>query len=117
MRLLILSLTAAGVLLAGCGNVSMGNKGGGESADIDQSRLCQVDTWKPLAVADQCQPGQKILFRPNGGSGSAENAALFAAANCDLRFTVAVTPGGTTCIYKPIQSANALPDNASASDS
>ncbi|RJS94128.1 hypothetical protein [Salinisphaera sp. Q1T1-3] len=99
----VLALTV--LVLAGCVQNNGADK---TSADIDQTKLCQVDTWKPLNVANQCQPGQKVLYRP-GGSGDAEQAALFAAANCDLRYTVAVTPGGTACIYKPISSANALP--------
>lgn len=106
-RHLSLGLAAAAtILLAACTQ----NAGAGASSsagDIDQARLCQVSTWKPLNVANACQAGQKVLYRP-GESGSAEDAALFAAANCDLRYSVAVTPGGTACIYRPISSANSL---------
>ena len=94
-------------VLAGCQQSPAPGANTGAFSDIDQDTLCQVSTWKPITVASQCEPGQKILYRP-GEQDSAEQSALFTAANCDLRLSVSATPGGTVCIYRPIRSANAL---------
>ena len=102
-------------VLAGCQQSQAPGNHMTAASDIDQDTLCQVSTWKPINVASQCEAGQKILYRPGDEAGS-EQSALFTAANCDLRFTVSATPGGTTCIYRPIRSANALatPDDAAS---
>ena len=88
-------------VLAGCQQSQAPGNNMTAASDIDQDTLCQVSTWKPINVASQCEAGS-------------EQSALFTAANCDLRFSVSATPGGTTCIYRPIRSANALatPDDA-----
>ena len=106
MNRLLITGTAglAFALLAGCQQAPTPPA---DNAAIDQETLCQVSTWKPINVASQCEPGQKVLYRPDDNAG-AEQSALFAAANCDLRFSVSATPGGTACIYRPIRSANAL---------
>lgn len=93
-----LGFVAAG--LAGCQQ----NVAGGDDQGPNQDHLCQVDTWKPVTVANSCDPGQKVLFRPND-SAADDAPVLFVAANCDMRYAVAVTPVGAACIYKPIRSA------------
>ena len=104
-RLLITG--AAGLALSMLAACQQAPAPAADHAAIDQDTLCQVNTWKPINVASQCEPGQKILYRPGEDAGS-EQSALFTAASCDLRFSVSATPGGTACIYRPIRSANAL---------
>ncbi|MGN8159755.1 hypothetical protein ACS8Y6_01605 [Salinisphaera sp. RV14] len=94
-------LVAAG--LSGCQQSAVGSNATG----LDQDKLCQVDTWKPVTVAHSCKAGQKVLFRPDK-SAADDAPVLFAAANCDMRYSVAVTPVGATCIYKPIRSAGKM---------
>lgn len=68
---------------------------------IDQSDLCEVKIWRHDDVASVCKPGQKVIFLPSSW-GNEQLPILFAAVNCDLRFSVALTPGAVTCIYGPI---------------
>ena len=67
-------------------------------AAIDQANLCLVTDWKPDNVAGECKAGQKIVFLPEK-FGNEQLPILFAAGNCDLRFSVALTAGAVTCIY------------------
>lgn len=99
----VLGLGLVVAALAGC------QPGGANNSDasLDQSKLCQVDTWKPVTVASSCNAGQKVVFRP-GKSAADDAPVLFAAANCDMRYAVAVTPVGATCIYQPIRSAGKM---------
>jgi hypothetical protein len=32
---------------------------------VDQSNLCEVNTWAAAAVAARCKPGQKVVFLPS----------------------------------------------------
>lgn len=68
---------------------------------IDQGSICQVTDWRPTASAS-CKPGQKIAFFPQT-FGNAQLPVLFAAANCDLRYSVALTNGAVACIYAPLK--------------
>lgn len=85
-------------LLAACG-------GGNETAApttaqavLDQAQICEVTAYGP---ATQCKPGQKVVFLPQT-FGNEQLPILFAAINCDLRYTVALTKGGVVCIYTPM---------------
>lgn len=69
--------------------------------EIDQGSICQVTDWRPAASAS-CKPGQKIAFFPQT-FGNAQLPVLFAAANCDLRYSVALTNGAVACIYAPLK--------------
>lgn len=73
---------------------------------IDQAQLCLATAWERDAVASVCQPGQKVVFLPKSW-GDAQLPIGFAAVNCDLRYAVALTEGGVTCIYRPIQATPA----------
>lgn len=106
MKSLVLSVAGLGLLVAGLSGCQQ-NVGNSRDASLDQSKLCQVDTWKPVTVANSCDAGQKVVFRPSE-SAADDAPVLFAAANCDMRYSVAVTPVGATCIYKPIRSAGKL---------
>ncbi len=76
---------------------------------IDQSNLCQVDTWVATDVASRCKLGQKVVFLPPS-FGNQQLPVIFAAVNCDLRYSVALTTGAVTCIYGPIKPAEETPE-------
>ena len=71
---------------------------------IAQNNLCEVEAWQHDIVKSSCTPGQKIVFLPRSW-GNDQLPILFAAVNCDLRYSVALTNGGVTCIYSPIDVA------------
>lgn len=68
---------------------------------IDQSNICEVNAWRHDVVASKCKPGQKVVFLPSS-FGNEQLPVIFAAINCDLRYSIALTTGGVTCIYGPI---------------
>lgn len=70
-----------------------------DEAKVDQSVYCQAKI-ESLFAAPQCEPGQKIAFLPDA-YGNEQLPILFAAKNCDLRYSVALTRGGVVCIYRP----------------
>jgi hypothetical protein len=83
-------------------------------ASIDQTNLCEVHAWRHDIVAGACKPGQKVAFLPPS-FGNEQLPIIFAAVNCDLRYSVALTNGAVTCIYQPITprpapAAGASPD-------
>ncbi|TAK37657.1 MAG: hypothetical protein EPO30_10495 [Lysobacteraceae bacterium] len=69
--------------------------------EIDQTAVCEVTDWHHDVVKTACSPGQKVLFLPNSW-GNEQLPVVFAAVNCDLRFSVAMTVGGVACIFAPI---------------
>jgi hypothetical protein len=68
---------------------------------IDQNNLCEVSVWRHDEVAQSCKRGQKVVFLP-GSWGNEQLPVIFAAVNCDLRYSVAMTNGAVACIYDPI---------------
>ncbi len=83
-------------LISGCGG------GGAQSIALpepDQTNICEAND---VAVATNCKTGQKIVFLP-AQFGNAQLPVYFAAANCDLRYSVVLTNGAVTCIFKPIK--------------
>lgn len=103
-------LTIASIALiavTGCNQDSAGKS----EAVIDQASLCQVDDWQHDAASNACKPGQKVVFLPSS-FGNEQLPVIFAAVNCDLRYSVVLTKGAVTCIYGPItpsKPANAEP--------
>jgi hypothetical protein len=69
---------------------------------VDQNSICATST---VEVAKNCKLGQKIVFLPPS-FGNQQLPILFAAANCDLRYSVVATVGAVTCIFKPLESVN-----------
>jgi hypothetical protein len=69
---------------------------------IDQSHICEVDSWVPQDVSAKCKPGQKIIFLPKRW-GSEQLPVVFAGGNCDLRYSVVITNGAVACIYQPLK--------------
>ncbi len=70
--------------------------------NIDQQQLCEVKNWQKDATALACKAGQKVLFMP-ASFGNEQLPVLFAAVNCDHRFSIALTKGGVSCIYTPLK--------------
>ena len=64
----------------------------------DQMRICRVNKWQEDVTAASCTAGQKVVFLPDSW-GNEQLPILFAAVNCDLRYTLVLTNGGVTCIY------------------
>ncbi|WP_298925246.1 hypothetical protein [uncultured Ramlibacter sp.] len=87
----------ASLLLAACG----GSATSPVVQQPEQGKLCEVNAWRLDAVAKACKPGQKIVFLPET-FGNEQLPVIFAAVNCDLRYQVALTRGGVSCIYGPI---------------
>lgn len=75
---------------------------------IDQVTLCETNEWQHGDAAQKCKVGQKVVFLPRS-FGNEQLPILFAAVNCDLRYTVALTTGAVTCIYGPITPKPAEP--------
>lgn len=71
-------------------------------APFKQQQLCEVEGWQHDIAAQTCTPGQKIVFLPNRW-GNEQLPILFAAVNCDMRYSIALTNGGVACIYAPIE--------------
>lgn len=90
---------AAFAFLAGC------SQGGATSMSvgpgIDQDNLCEVKQWEWDVVKGACKPGQKVAYLPSR-FGNEQLPVIFAAVNCDMRYSVAQTNGGVVCIYKGI---------------
>lgn len=100
-RLPILILLPALMGLAGCDLQSTHEAGKSSPPAIDQERICEVSAWQRDVVANDCMPGQKVVFLPRT-FGNEQLPILFAAVNCDLRYQIALTTGAVTCIYHPI---------------
>ena len=86
-------LAAAMVILSGCNQ---------QSIAIDQENLCEVKGWQKDVTAAACKAGQKVVFLPSS-FGNEQLPVIFAAVNCDHRFSIALTAGGVSCIYSPIK--------------
>lgn len=71
------------------------------ATDINQASLCRLDGWDPAVARESCTAGQKVVFLPERW-GNEQLPVLFAAAHCDLRYSVALTNGAVACIYAPL---------------
>lgn len=94
------SLFALSAILALGGCSQAPSNAAATAETLGHTRLCEVKDWEPVLVKEACMPGQKIVFLPNRW-GNAQLPILFAAVNCDLRYSVALTEGAVTCIYAP----------------
>lgn len=93
-KLLLAGIVGASFVMAGC-NQQLG-------ADLDQDTVCEVKAMDLDTTRSTCETGQKIVYLP-GSWGNKQLPVLFAALNCDHRFTVAMTEGAVSCIFKPIE--------------
>ncbi len=87
----------SGAMLVGC-NTQIGD------GDIDQSKVCQVGDVSLETTKAACEPGQKVAFLPRT-FGNEQLPVLFAAVNCDHRYQIAMTKGGVSCIYNPMEAS------------
>lgn len=78
--------------------------------------LCEVSGWQRDVVAAACKPGQKVLFAPSRW-GNEQLPVVFAALNCDLRYSIVSTNGAVTCIYGPVGSPEATAEEVPTSSS
>ncbi|WP_374962539.1 hypothetical protein [Spongiibacter tropicus] len=81
------------VLLSGCNQ---------QNIAVDQESLCEVSGWQKDVTAASCKAGQKVVFLPSS-FGNEQLPVIFAAVNCDHRFSIALTKGGVSCIYSPLK--------------
>lgn len=97
MHLVRIAAIASFVVVAasGCSQQSLPS-----NIQIDQANLCEVKEWNRDSVSSSCKPGQKVVFLPPS-FGNQQFPVIFAAVNCDLRYTVVLTTGAVTCIYSP----------------
>jgi hypothetical protein len=109
-------VSTVSLLVAACAQQAPGPKASAatrpesvaSSAPAVDGHLCEVKTWQYDDVAAACKPGQKIVFLPES-FGNEQLPVIFAAVNCDLRYSVALTTGAVTCIYHPIVPKPATP--------
>lgn len=95
---------------SGCSQQSPSTKA---DTSVDQTNLCEVKGWQHDVVSSLCKPGQKVVFLPTL-FGNEQLPVIFAAVNCDLRYSVALTTGAVTCIYGPITPAKPKPEEPAA---
>lgn len=78
---------------------------GGVPVGLNQGEYCETNE---LTAPADCKPGQRVVFLPSR-FGNEQLPVLFAAANCDLRYSVVLTNGGVTCIYHRVTAALPAP--------
>lgn len=81
-----------------------------DTAGLNQGEYCET---QEMAAPAHCKPGQRVVFLPSR-FGNEQLPVIFAAANCDLRFSVVVTNGGVTCIFMRVKAADVPPTEAPA---
>lgn len=74
-----------------------------QTITVDQGKLCEVKGWQKDVTAASCEAGQKVVYLPSS-FGNEQLPIIFAAVNCDHRFSIALTKGGVSCIYSPLKS-------------
>lgn len=82
-------------LLSGCHRA--GPAGFAARVVLDQRHVCVVHDWTRTVVAAACTPGEKVAFLP-ATWGNEQLPIYFVAVNCDLRYSIGLTPGGVSCI-------------------
>ncbi len=98
----VLALLMVAISLSACSQGAV-DKGSAEArADLNQAELCEVSAWQRDVTSEACKQGQKVVFLPQRW-GNEQLPILFAAVNCDLRYSVALTNGGVACIYNPLK--------------
>lgn len=104
VRLMVCALVPASLL--GCNGSGAAPQGAvppvvatvAAQVSLDQTHICQVNGWQKDVSEAKCTAGQKVVFLPESW-GNEQLPILFAAVNCDLRYTVVLTNGGVACIY------------------
>jgi hypothetical protein len=112
--LLAASTFTALALLAGCQrspDAPAANAVAATGEAVDQDHICKSSDWR---TASDCTPGRKIVFLPES-FGNEQLPVLFAAANCDLRYSVALTQGAVACIFRPLRPETRSPASSASS--
>lgn len=66
-----------------------------DSPAMAQAEICFT---AEVRVENGCNPGQRVVFLPER-FGNQQLPIMFASMNCDLRYAVAMTDGGVTCVF------------------
>jgi hypothetical protein len=113
----LIALLVASMTLSGCLQGEGESKQGGQGASSAKLAQEQICVTSEVRVESGCEPGQRVVFMP-GSWGNEQMPVLFAAMNCDLRYAVAMTNGGVTCVFmkarQPDKPATAASAPASA---
>ncbi len=101
----LISVACLCLLLSACDQGKPQHKAPTDSVapTLDQSLICETKNWQQVV---NCQSGQKVVFLPERW-GNQQLPILFAAAHCDMRYSIALTEGGVACIYHPLKTASA----------
>lgn len=111
-RITNLAMTAAVLsMLCGCTAPSSATATAA-SADLHQDEFCETNE---ISTPANCKPGQRVVFLPDR-FGNEQLPVLFAAANCDLRYSVVLTNGGVTCIFLRMKTAESVQTEAPAAN-
>jgi len=70
--------------------------------DLNQDELCVVSSIRVDESLKLCETGQKIIFQPDSW-GNEQLPVMFAAGQCDHRFSIVLTKGAVSCIFKPVE--------------
>jgi len=74
-----------------------------EVSTLKQDEYCET---QEITAPAHCEPGQRVVFLPSR-FGNEQLPVLFAAENCDLRYSVVLTNGGVTCVFIRVKPAEA----------
>ncbi|MBL0039523.1 MAG: hypothetical protein IPP28_00400 [Xanthomonadales bacterium] len=113
MSRIINVIVTAAVLsnLVGCNNpASVSPISQDDPSTLNQGEYCET---QEMAAPAHCKPGQRIVFLPSR-FGNEQLPVIFAAANCDLRYSVVVTNGGVTCVFLRVEAAEVPQTEAAA---
>lgn len=72
-----------------------------DATALNQGEYCET---QEITAPAHCKPGQRVVFLPSR-FGNEQLPVLFAAANCDLRYSVVLTNGGVTCVFIRVKAA------------
>jgi hypothetical protein len=92
------ALLAVGAMLAGCWQSNEAPKQvapQAASVQLAQEKICVTSE---VRVESGCEPGQRVVFMPHSW-GNEQMPVMFAAMNCDLRYSVVMNNGGVTCVF------------------
>ncbi len=101
----LIALLVASVTLSGCLQGKEESTQGGQGASSAKLAQEQICVTSDVRVESGCEPGQRVVFMP-GSWGNEQMPVMFAAMNCDLRYAVAMTNGGVTCVYMKARQPN-----------
>lgn len=96
-KLLIFGFVATLSNLQGCDYNSL--------ASPVNDTVCEVATTDAKEIAEKCTKGERILFAPSSW-GNEQLPVLFSSLYCNHKYAIALTKGGVSCIYSPVDFNN-----------